>query len=155
MKRRYSRLLAFVCSLLLCFSFGVTILAVEPRATNYIAVQSSGLTRTTGTDFRISYSVTTGQTVDQVGVFMIQLMRSTDQQTWYREEVFYSYDYPELLCENSWTHSGSITYTGTRGYYYRANVVFYAKEGTDSERTSMYTNVIYIPQSGNGGRVAE
>ena len=93
--------------------------------------------------------------LDQIGVYMIQLTRSTDQETWYREAVFYSSDYPEFLRDDSWTHSGSITYTGTRGYYYRANVVFYAKEGTDSERTSMYTNVIYIPQSGNGGRVAE
>ena len=155
MKKSIFRLLCFFAVLMIIVSTNTQAIAVEPRASNFIESQGSSLTRTTGTKFDIYFTVNAGQMLDEIGVFMIQLTKSTDQQTWYREEVFYCYDYPEFLCENACGHAGTLTYTGTRGYYYRANIVFYAKDGSETERTSMYTNTIYIPLSGNGGRTNE
>ena len=154
MKKRLIKHLIIISVILLITSQSY-VLAIEPRATNYIESQSSSIARTTGTSFDIYFSVTANQMLDEIGAFMIQLSKSTDQVTWTRAEVFYSYDIPEMLRENAWTHSYTISYTAQRGYYYRANIVFYAKDGTETERTSMYTNTIFIPHSGNGGRINE
>lgn len=154
MKKRYLRFLCFILSLIFLVPSSIRAEAVNPRASMYIAVQSGGLVKTTGNNFEIRYSVSTGQLVDELGAFMIQLSKSTDQVTWYRAEVYYSYDYPEMMREDTITHSGYFTFTGQTGYYYKAIITFYASLDGVSERSSLYTNVIYIPQSGNGGRVA-
>lgn len=155
MRKKFFSVLTLFTAVLMLLSANTCAFAVEPRATNYIEVQSSGLTRTTGKDFKVLYSVTTGQTVDQVGVYYIQIQRSTDQQNWTTERTLHYTSYTELVSENSCTHAGSISYAGTRGYYYRARIGFMAKIDGDSEFTYMYTNTIFIPLSGNGGRFFE
>ena len=153
MKRWYFRILIIILAVLL-LSSNIQVFAATPRATNYIASHGSSLTRTAEENLRIYYTVTAGEILDQIGVYYISIQRSTDQQTWSTESTLYYFNYPEFVRENSCTHSGSVTYTGTRGYYYRANVVFFAKLDGNSERTSMYTQTVYIPPSGNGGRIA-
>jgi len=155
MRKKLFSILTLFTAVLMLISANTCVFAVEPRSTNYIEAQSSGLTRTTGTDFNVLYSVTTGQTVDLVGVYYIQIQRSTDQQNWTIERTLHYTSYPQFVDENTFSHAGSISYTGTRGYYYCARIGFMAKLDSDSEFTYMYTNTIYIPLSGNGGRSFE
>lgn len=154
MKQRMLRILCILMCFALLIAIPVQAEEISPRASKYIGGYGGSLHKTTGDNFEIRYSVYSGEDLDQIGVFMIQLTKSTDQVTWYREAVFYSSDYPDLMAENDFTHSGHITYTGQSGYYYRANITFYGCLDGDSERFSMYTNTIYIPYS-QGGRVAE
>ncbi len=154
MKRSYRKSISILLTFLLVVSMSTSVFAVGERSSMYLAVQGGGLVKTTGNNFEIRYSVTTAQVVDELGAFMIQLSKSTDQVTWYRAEVYYSYDYPEMMQEDTITHSGYFTFTGQTGYYYKAIITYYASLDGVSERSSLYTNVIYIPQSGNGGRVA-
>lgn len=154
MKKGFLRILCFVLALLHTIPMTVQVGAADSRSSMFIAIQRGGLVKTTGNNFEIRYSVSTGEVVDELGAFMIQLSKSTDQVTWYRAEVYYSYDYPEMMRENTISHSGSFTFTGQPGYYYKAIITYYASLDGVSERSSLYTDVIFIPHSANGGRVA-
>ena len=152
MKGQLLRKFVLVISVVILFSISAQAFAAEPRATYYIESQGGSITRGTDNIFTIHYTVSANRVMDRIGVYYIQIQRSTDQENWTPESTLHSSSYPEWMNENSMGNMGSTTYSGTRGYYYRAKIGFLAKIGSDSETTYKYTNTIYIPQSGNGGR---
>ena len=153
MKRIVIQSFALICVFALMFSGNIHVFASEPRSTMYIISNSCGIERTANEEFRIMYSINAGTLLDRVGVNYISIQRSTDQQSWTTEKTLYYFSYPELVREDSYTHSGSILYSGKRGYYYRAHIVFLAQKDDNAEGTTMFTKSVYIPQSGNGGRM--
>ena len=52
--------------------------------------------------------------------------------------------YTNLVASNAFHHEAYVTYTGTSGYYYRAQVWFYAKKGNGTAEHSYTTESIYI-----------
>lgn len=155
MKKQYYRLMAVVIAVILSILGGVPASAVEPRATLYIEATDVGILRTENKEIKILYSVDAATILDKIGVYYITVQRSTDQQTWTPEQVLYYFDHPEFMSENYFSHSGSLLYTGTRGYYYRAKIVFLAEDDGHTETDTVYTQTVYIPLSGNGGRIAD
>ena len=126
--------------------------AATPKSTMFIEVQSTSLDRTANTELKVFYSVASWTLLEKLGVFSISIQRSSDQQTWQTESAFYYFNNPEFVGENTGVHSGNFYYNGTRGYYYRAYIVFFASKDGSGEKTYMTTNTVYIPPLGNGGR---
>ena len=140
---------------ILVISGSMPVSAATPRSTMFIGAQSSSLERTTNTELKVFYYVNSWTLLDKLGVFSIAIQRSSDQQTWQTESAFYYWTNPEFVDENTTVHSGNLYYNGTRGYYYRAQITFFASKDGSGEKTYMTTKTVYIPPLGNGGRVAE
>ena len=151
-KNRICRLLAVVFAIVLMTSGSITVLAATPRSTLFIDAQASSLTRTENTELKVYYYVDSLATLDKLGAFSISIQKSLDQQTWQTEKAYYYWTNPEFVDENTYVHSGTLYHNGTRGYYYRAEITFFASKAGSGEKTYMTTKTVYIPPLGNGGR---
>lgn len=52
--------------------------------------------------------------------------------------------YTNLVASNDFAHETYVTYTATSGYYYRAEVTFYAKKGNGSAEYDYTTESVYV-----------
>lgn len=124
-------LIKYVCVLLAA----VLVMAVPARAeaTNtresmYFTAYDSFIQKTSGTTFQVWFDVIGYNTMDKLGTSCIKVQRSTDGQNWATVKTYLSSNYPNMICDNTFAHSGCVTYTGSVGYYYRAYVTFYASK---------------------------
>jgi len=146
---RCKKLVCVLCAIVLMLSFPCEAVAAGERASAYLSSISGAIVMTTGNTFEIRFPTEGRYIMDEVGVFMIQLSKSSDRSTWYREYAFYKTSYPEMMGTNTGYHTGYLTHTGVEGMYYRANIVHYGSVDGGSDRISQTTNIIYIP-NGNG-----
>ena len=80
-----------------------------------------------------------------VGTSTIKIMRSTDNVNWttvktYTKDTYYA----AMIGQDTSFHASCVTYTGSEGYYYKALVTFYAKEGNDQAMVYRYTDTFYF-----------
>ena len=59
--------------------------------------------------------------------------------------TFTKESYSNLVGQNTTTHAAGVSYTGTRGFYYRAYIQLYAKNSTGYGTWDRYTSALYIP----------
>lgn len=96
---------------------------------------------TTTTRFQVVFDVTALGTMYELGTNYIEIQRSSDGQNWTVMRTCTPSDYPQMLEYNTFTHVDYISYTGTKGYYYRAYVEFYAKNSTGQGSMSDWTPI--------------
>ena len=121
--------------------------SVMPRASNYFMRYTAYLYQVTSTKFEVWFSVSAVEGMDELGVRTLKVQRSSDGTDWTTMKTFTREDYPELICEDTSMHSTCVSYTGTRGYYYRAYVEFYAKNSSGTGIYTYYTAAIQLPKS--------
>ena len=118
---------------------------VDARSSSYFGRSSVYLHETSGTTFQAWFEVTGMRIMDQIGAKEIKIQRSTDNESWTTVATYSKDDYySTLICENTSGHAACVTYTGSRGYYYRAYIKLYAKDSTGSGTWARYTSSIYI-----------
>lgn len=144
--KRTVKLICIVLSLAMLL--GIPAHAAEAgnaRASNYFANSAVYLYETSGTTFQAWFEVTCVKTMDKVGAKEIKIQRSTDNQSW-TTVATYTMDnnYATLIKENNAGHVACVTYTGTRGYYYRAYYKLYAQDETGSGTWAVYSSSIYL-----------
>lgn len=132
-------------SLILVFAIllAVPAYATEEHAmygSSYFVYTNAFLTKASGTNFNVSYHVTGAGGMDKIGVSYLQLQVSSDNSSWSPVASYYN-----LISTNSSVHSGSFTYTGVSGKYYRAYVEFYAMNDTGSGYKYYTTSSIKVP----------
>lgn len=81
--------------------------------------------------------------MNKLGADYVQVERSRDKSSWTTVATFHDDNNPSMLGENRFTYGSSVFFTPTSGYYYRALVRFYAKEGTATATYSWYTDSYY------------
>lgn len=143
-----NRLVRYV-SLILVIAMAMAIPAnaaenVSERSSSFFASSSVFLYETSDTTFQAWFDVTCMRTMEKVGASMIKIQRSSDNENWTTMKTYYMEDYTNLVREDNVTHAACVTYTGTRGYYYRAFIKLYAKDDTGSAVWSRYTSSIYL-----------
>lgn len=143
-----NRLVRYV-SLILVIAMAMAIPAnaaenVSERSSSFFASSSVFLYETSDTTFQAWFDVTCMRTMEKVGASMIKIQRSSDNENWTTMKTYYMEDYTKLVREDNVTHAACVTYTGTRGYYYRAFIKLYAKDDTGSAVWSRYTSSIYL-----------
>ena len=121
--------------------------AIEPKASYFFTSSSTFLCNVSGASFEAWFDVTGTGTMDEIGVSFIKIQRSSDGSNWTTMRTFTKESYPHLLDYNSAYHTAGISYTGTRGYYYRAYIQLYAKNDRGTGYYDRYTSSIYIPIS--------
>lgn len=142
------RFLTCIC-LLLSLSMLLVIPAMaaeqpDARSSSFFMSSSVYLHKTSSKTFQAWFDVTSVRRMDKLGASRIKIQRSTDDENWTTVKTCTMDDYSSLICENTSTHSACVTYTGSSGYYYRAYIELYAKDGTGIGSWDRYTSSIYI-----------
>lgn len=144
--RRFIRCTSLVLAAVLLLS--IPVLAVEgtePRASYYFGSYSTFLCNVSGASFEAWFDVTGTGIMDEIGVNFIKIQRSPDGVNWTTMRTFSKESYPHFLDYDTVYHTAGISYTGTRGFYYRAYIQLYAKKGNGYGELDRYTSYIYIP----------
>lgn len=137
----------------LCILMAMTVLLVTPvfaaeeasaRSSSYFWRSSVYLSELTTYTFRACFEVTALRVMDEVGASEIKIQRSLDGQNWTTVKTYSMEDYPGFVDENQASHTAYVTYTGTKGYYYRAKVTLYAKDSSGMAEMIEYTSKILI-----------
>jgi len=142
------RFVQLICLVLVCATVcAIPVSAAEtalPRGSNYFGSTLAYLHKTSGKQFQIWIEVVAVGTMDKLGASEITLQRSSDNSNWTDVKTFTKSEYSNLVTSNDISHQAYVTYTGTSGYYYRAEVDFYAKKGTGSAEVGYTTASIYV-----------
>lgn len=118
--------------------------SVSARASYYFACSRVYLERLATYTFKINFDVTALDIMDELGVSSVSVQRSSDGENWTTENTYTRDERSNFIREDAFTHAGNFNYTGTLGYYYRAKVIFYAKNSTGSAKMTHYSSSIYL-----------
>ena len=111
-------------------------------ASDYFGSHSVYLTKSSGSQFQVNFSVTAVDQMDKLGANVIKIQRSSDGSNWTDIATYTKEAYPSLVRSNAGIHSGSISYAYNSNYRYRAYIEFYAKKGNGTAYYSDYSAVI-------------
>lgn len=124
----------YICMfLIVVLIFPITALAVEPvdpRASSFFAADTYYLYKVSNDEFAVCFDVTGVKGMDVLGVRKIVVQRSTNGSSWESVDTFTKETNPEFIAYDTSFHGYCMPYSATKGYYYKASVVFYAKSGT-------------------------
>lgn len=141
-----NRIVKSVCLFLVVIMvLSVPVSAVEnlsQRASNYFAAHSVYLYKTSGTQFQAWFEVTAVGTMQKLGASTIKIQRSTNKTNWTTVATYEMEDYSNMIDSNSSYHDGYVTYSFTKGYYYRAYVELYAKNSNGTGYYDAYTSYL-------------
>lgn len=137
-----------ICTVLaVIMLFTVPVSAVEntdSRASSFFGSSDVYLYRTSSTTFQAWFEVSALGVMDKVGASEIKIQKSSDNENWTTVKTCTMANYSNLICENTGFHASYVSYTGTSGYYYRARITLYAKDGTASGEWTRYTSSILL-----------
>lgn len=146
--KRFARVLCMLLSLSLVLSLpAFAAETAQPRASSYFMKTGAYLEKISSSKFEVWFDVTGTGMMEEIGVKTIKVQKSSDQSTWTTVKTYSRDDYSVMIDTNTSGHEGCVTYTCTRGYYYRALVTFYAKNSSGSGQYSSYTATLYMPAS--------
>ena len=114
------------------------------RSSAYFSTHDLYLSKKTSTKFQVWFDVDALRTMDELGAKTIKVQRSPDGSTWTTMFTYSKEYYPQMIDENTGSYGSYVPYTGTEGYYYRAKVTFYAKEGNGTATHTMNTSKILL-----------
>jgi hypothetical protein len=115
------------------------------RASQYFSNYSTGADANVGTGkVKINFSVVATGISDNIGASSIVIQRKNGS-TWTNVYTYSSSTTTSLLGSSCVSHAGSVTYSGTSGYEYRANVTLFVQQGSGSESKSLTTNTVTAP----------
>lgn len=115
---------------------------VEPRASSFFTRHGAYLEVISSTKLEVWFDVFATGTMDELGAKTIKVQRSTDKSDWETVKTYKKDDYSQMICEDTYVHADCVTYSYTTGYYYRAYVVFYAKNSSGIGEYDYYTPTV-------------
>lgn len=93
-----------------------------PLASAYLAAYTAYVCAMGGGDLEIWFEVTGTRTQEYLGVVVIYLYESTDNENWYWVKTYLNNDYDTMLGTNVYYHMNHVDYEGVVGRYYKAYV---------------------------------
>ena len=120
--------------------------AVESRASIFFAAYGAALFKNSSTSFEIWFDVDSNAArMDVIGVSEIIVYRSSNQQSWMEVLRFDMEDHPEMIDTYTYSHAGHVTVNhAMSGYYYMADVTFYAKDYRGVGERYVYTDILLM-----------
>lgn len=114
------------------------------RASDFFISQSASLWEVSDTEFEVWFDVEATDGMDELGVSTIYVEKSPNGSDWTSHKTYTKSGYPELINYGTGLYVGHVSCSGTKGYYYRAQVIFYAKKGQNIGKMPMYTYSIRL-----------
>lgn len=116
----------------------------ENKSSSYFLSCTTSLTKVSTTKIEAYFSVGAFDIMDELGASSIKIQRSSDGNSWTTMKTYSKEAYSQLICENTSSHAAAVSYTGTVGYYYRAMITLYAKDGTGVGETVRYSSKVKL-----------
>ena len=133
-------------SLLLALVMLVSITAtfVSARSSLYISSYRAWLTPEAGGVIDVTIDVSAYDFMDEVGASRVQIFESKDGgNTWTSKRVYLKSLFPELVISDAiFYYETPISYHGTPGYKYYAEITVYAGDSTGSDTKEYTTGVV-------------
>lgn len=114
------------------------------RSSHFFARHTTYIEQITERQFEVWFSVVAVDIMDELGVSSIIIQRSSDGVNWTALKTFEMEDYSNMIRTNSASHAGHVTYWGSPGYYYRAAVCYYAKNGSSIGQYDTYSDIVLL-----------
>lgn len=135
-----------VICVFLIFSLILPIYAqANVQASDFFEADGCFLNKVSSTEFKVCFDVTGTGMMKEIGASKITVQKSSDGSSWTDVFTYKKEDYPEMICANTVFHGTSLSYdSATPGYYYRAKVVFYAKNNDGIGELPRYTSKIKL-----------
>ena len=143
--KQYIRLIALALIVVLIFTPVANASELpQQKASYYFSMTGIDIVKVSSTQFRVWFDVTATHTMKQVGASKIVVERSSNQTDWTVIKTYRSESYSSMLYSNTVGHTSYITHSGTPGYYYRAEVTFYAKDSSGTGTYAYYSDTFYL-----------
>lgn len=117
----------------------VSAMAVEPRASDYLAMYTAYIYPAGWGKVQVWFSVDGTGYMDEIGALEIKLYESRDNETWTWVKTFDFQDYSDMLEYNDYTYTSHVEYNGTIGRYYKAYVCVWAGKNGDGDTRYFWT----------------
>ena len=140
--KRFVRLACLLVAVVTLVAIPVYAQENAVRASNQLSSYRAYCTKNSSTSLSVTYQVLGTDAMDEIGVNIVKVQYSSDQENWTTAKTFQKASYTSMTDTDTGYHSGVLTCTVPSGKYYRAYVEFYAeKDGSFSERY-YYTQII-------------
>lgn len=143
--KKSSRLICYILVVALVIAFPVHAAnESSSRESAFFTSYATFLHKTSVTSFQVWFDVDSNlATMDVIGVSVIEVYRSSDQQSWKLIKTYRMEDYPDMVDQNTGTHTGYVTFSyATPGQYYTAYVTFYARNSMGVGERYVYTTAL-------------
>lgn len=97
------------------------------------------------TDFEVWFDVVSAGTMEELGTVTIKVLRSADGENWVTAKTFSSDHYVQMIQYNTCGVYDCVSYSAYADYYYKAYVIYYAKNSRGTGYMPEYSETIYIP----------
>ena len=142
--RKTIKIIALLLVVATVFAVPVHGTDMEDRASAYFMTSTASIDKVSSLRIEAGFIVGAYGIMDELGASSIKIQRSLDGNNWTTMKTFSKEDYSQLICENTASHGASVTYIGSAGYYYRAKITLYAKQGAGIGEAIHYTNKIQL-----------
>ena len=144
--KKVIRTICITISLVMFFVTPVLADGTSIRSSHFFASYGSFITVPSGNTLKIWFDAVGNGTMDEIGVERIELDRSSNRTDWTTIRIFYPEDYPQMIRTNTGINYDYVSCNVTGGFYYRAYVVFYAKDSRGLGNEYCYTDTMYMPR---------
>lgn len=148
MRKGFTRISAFICTLCLCFGMIGTVGAADieseqdSRASDYLTYYDAWATTGAKGEVIISFDIGATRKVGFVGATNI-IVQEKRGSSWYGVSTHFGSESNGLLITNADSHYGNIAYSGTSGKEYRASVTIYGgNDLTSGDYRTIITNTV-------------
>ena len=142
MKQFSRRLCSLTATLILAVVLLVPMACATTRSSAYFAVTSAVAYAEEDGKILIEADVCATRTMDEVGVKSITIYEKQSDGYYDDVKTYTRYNTSGMIATNNYTHFKSLTYQGTIGKKYYAEIAFYAKNRDGNETLYCDTNVV-------------
>lgn len=142
MKQFSRRLCSLTAALILTAVLLVPMACAAARASDYFAVTSAVAYAEENGKILIEADVCATETMAEVGVKSITIYEKQSDGYYDDVKTYTRYNTSGMIATNNYTHFKSLTYQGTIGKKYYAEIAFYAKNSDGNETLYCDTNVV-------------
>ena len=139
MKSKFTKALLLIMVFSLCLPIFES--TVEARASQYIDSYDAYISRNGSGNLTIWFDVASTGKMDKLGASSVFLYEKNNG-LWVLVKTYYNTDYTTMLRTNSGIHSSSLSYSGTTGKQYYANVYIWAEKGGSGDSRSKVTTTV-------------
>lgn len=143
--KRFCRCIGILLSVVMLLTFPVCAVDVaDHRSSSYFTHYSAYLREVDSFNFTIVFSITATGPMEELGAKRVKVQISSDGENWATTQTYTRDTHPGFIDTNTTYHDYELDYNGSRGYYYRAIITYYAKNDTGSAISTVYTPVIQL-----------
>lgn len=139
MKKRIISAVSIVLALIM---FMAPMASAAVYSSDYISRSYISASKVSSGKVKVEFSVWGKYGVNEAGAKKVVIYESSDNETWTSKKTFYSSTTSGMITYGVQSATSSVTYSGTAGYYYKADVTVYAGTSGTGDTDTYTTNSV-------------